>query len=431
MHIQDVRITPIAVSDPPLLNAAGMHAPYALRIIVELETNDGIIGVSEIPGSSRTENRLKQAAKIVVGMDPFHLNALESQISARHGATEAGETDTRGEAPWDQRTLVHVYSAFEVACLDIVGKATGRPVCDLLGGPVRDRVPFSAYLFYKERGAGGRLGMDVDPAATGWAAARQAPAKAPEEIVAQARAMCNEFGFKSIKLKGGAFPPDEEADAIIALREEFGPDVPLRLDPNAIWSLETAVRIGKRLDGYLEYFEDPVRGKETMAALRRQVNLPLATNMCTTSFQDLPASVALGSEDIILSDHHFWGGLRASIELGRICRTFGRGMSMHSNSHVGISLTAMVHLGAAVPNLTYALDTHYPWQSEDVVIGGRLVFENGSLPVPRLPGLGVELDREALGRLHKAYIDCKLTARNDEVEMRKIQPSWRFLPTRW
>jgi glucarate dehydratase len=153
--------------------------------------------------------------------------------------------------------------------------------------------------------------------------------------------------------------------------------------------------------------------------------------MCTTSFGDIPSSIALGSEDIILSDHHFWGGLRASMTLSGLCDTFGRGLSMHSNSHAGISLAAMVHLGAALPQVPYALDTHYPWQSDEVIVGGRLKFEDGAVEVPSGPGLGVELDREALARLHQNYLKCGLTRRDDLVEMRKKVPDWEFKLVRW
>ena len=264
-----------------------------------------------------------------------------------------------------------------------------------------------------------------------WAAARQEAALDPDGVVAQAKAMCAEYGFKSIKLKGGAFPPADEVTAMLALREAFGAGTPLRLDPNAIWSVETAIEWGKKLEGVLEYYEDPVRGQENMAAVGRALDIPMATNMCTTSFADIPGSVRLDSEDIILSDHHFWGGLRASVELARICRTFGRGLSMHSNSHVGISLAAMAHLGAAVPNLTYACDTHYPWQSEEVLVGGRLQFEDGALAVSNEPGLGIELDRDALAQLHEQYKACGLTERNDALEMQKVQPDWEFQSTRW
>ena len=185
------------------------------------------------------------------------------------------------------------------------------------------------------------------------------------------------------------------------------------------------------MEGVLEYLEDPTRGQKNMAKVRKALKTPLATNMCTTSFQDIPNSIAIGAEDIILSDHHFWGGLRSSMELTTVCDTFGRDLSMHSNSHLGISLAAMVHLGGAIPNLKYALDTHYPWQSDEVIIGGRLTFEEGSVAVPSAPGLGVELDRQALANLHQNYLRCGLTKRDDEPEMQKKIPNWKFKPVRW
>ncbi len=428
MRIADMQVTMVAISDPPLLNAAGLHAPYALRLIVELFSDDGISGLGEIPGSVETEAALNAAREVVIGSDPFQRNALEAALRSWLTVDEGGQ---RGDAPWDARQFMHVLSALEVACLDLVGKAVGRPVCDLLGGRVRDEVPFAAYLFYKYEGAGGALGFDTDPQATGWAAARQAAALDPAGVVAQAQAMCAAFGFHSIKLKGGVFEPDAEVAAMHALHEAFGPEVPLRHDPNAVWSVETAIRAGKRMEGVLEYFEDPARGQANMAQVAQALDIPLATNMCTTSFADLPGSLRLGSEAIILSDHHSWGGLRNSVALARICQTFGRGLSMHSNSHLGISLAAMVQLGAAVPNLTYACDTHYPWQYEEVITGGRIPFEDGAVAVSREPGLGVTLDRAQVAELHAQYLESGLQRRNDEVEMQKVNPGWQFKATRW
>ncbi len=426
--IREFHITPIAVVDPPLLNAAGLHAPYALRTIVELVTDDNISGLSEIPGNIDIDIALEKSKRFIIGQDPFQLNQIRDILTANFGSEN---TIKRGDAPWDQRTLVHIFSAIEVACLDIIGKITNRPVVDLLGGRRREVVPFSAYLFYKYEGAGGELGFGIDTNATNWAAARQASALNPTEIVAQAEAMCKEFGFKSIKLKGGAFDPRQETDAILALYDAFGPDVPLRIDPNALWTVETSIKYGKEMEGKLEYLEDPCRGQQNMAEVRKALKTPLATNMCTTSFEDIPSSIRLGSEDIILSDHHFWGGLHASMALTSICETFGRDLSMHSNSHLGISLAAMVHLGAAIPNLKYALDTHYPWQSDEIIIGGRLKFEDGAVEVPKGPGLGISLDKAALAKLHQNYINCGLTKRNDEIEMQKIHTDWKFLATRW
>ena len=426
--IRQINITPIAIVDPPLLNAAGLHAPYALRTIVEVVTADNISGISEIPGNSAINADLEAARALIVGQDPFQLNVIKRTLENHFGKESAQD---RGDAPWDQRKLVHIFSALEVACLDIMGKVTGRPVVDLLGGKMRDRVPFAAYLFYKYEGAGGPLGFNTDPNAQGWAAARQAAALDPAGIVAQAQAMSQAFGFQSIKLKGGVFEPQQELAALLALREAFGPQVPLRFDPNAVWKVDTGMAYGRKMEPLLEYLEDPVRGQENMAHVRKALRTPLATNMCTTSFEDIPGSVALGSEAIILSDHHFWGGLTASMDLARICETFGRKLSMHSNSHLGISLAAMVHLGAALPQPPYPLDTHYPWQSDEVITGGHIKFEEGAVEVPREPGLGVTLDRDALAQLHQTYLDCGLTQRNDEIEMQKMQPEWRFKAERW
>ena len=426
--IKEFHITPIAVVDPPLLNAAGLHAPYALRTVVELVTEDNISGISEIPGNIAIDKALDKSKSLIIGQDPFQLNQIRDILVVHFGIDKNSE---RGDAPWDQRTLVHIFSAIEVACLDIIGKIINRPVVDLLGGHRRETVPFSAYLFYKYEGAGGELGFKTNPNAIGWDAARQASALNPTEIVAQAKAMCKEFGFKSMKLKGGVFEPRQEVDAVFALRKAFGENTPIRIDPNALWKVETAIEYGKEMEGVIEYLEDPVRGQENMASVRKVLKTPLATNMCTTSFEDIPRSIQLGSEDIILSDHHFWGGLQTSMTLAGLCQTFGRDLSMHSNSHLGISLAAMVHLGAAIPNFKYALDTHYPWQSDEIIIGGRFKFEEGQVAVPKSAGLGVELDRGALAKLHQNYLACGLTKRNDEIEMQKVQPAWTFKATRW
>jgi glucarate dehydratase len=428
MRITDMQVTPIAVTDPPLLNAVGLHAPWALRAVVELVSDERIGGVSEVPGDLDTVEALRAARETVVDRDPYHLNSLIALLRERLGTRGVAE---RGGDPWDRRTFVHVAAAVEVACFDLIGRSIGRPVCDLLGGPVRDRVPFAGYLFYKHRGAGGALGFDVDPAARGWAAARQAEALSPDAIVDQARAMVEAFGFRALKLKAGAVDPAIDVAAILRLRDTFGAGVPLRIDPNGVWSVETAIRCGEQMKGVLEYFEDPVRGQADMATVGRRLGIPMATNMFTTSFEDIPGSIALGAEDVILGDHHYWGGFRPSLDLAAVCRTFGRGLSMHSNSHLGISLMAMTHLAAVVPNLTYSLDTHYPWQSEEVISGGRIAFDGGALPVPATPGLGVELDRVQLAALHEQYLRCGQTIRDDAAEMRKIKPGWEYKPTRW
>ena len=426
MKIVEMRVVPVAMADPPLRSAFGLHAPYALRTIVQLKTDEGLTGLGETYGGVIPLRDLEAARERVIGRDPYQLTSIEAAI-----AGDVGPGSHR-DRPWEGAVSspVQTFSPIEVACYDIIGKATGRPVADLLGGRFRESVPFSAYLFYKHAGVGGG-----DGAAGASTAAKERDdylareALSPEELVRQARDFVRLFGFKSVKLKGGVLDPDTEVATIHALRQAFGPDVPLRHDPNAAWSVETAVRAGRALEGTLEYYEDPTDGKANMAAVAKQVLMPLATNMCTVSWADIPETLERGSIRILLSDHHFWGGLSATVKLARLCKVFGWGVSMHSNSHLGISLMAMAHVAAAIPNLTYACDTHYPWQVEEVIVGGKRRFTDGSLTIDDTPGLGVELDEDALARLHEQYRRAGLAKRDDVAEMQKIQPGWK--PVRW
>ncbi len=416
--ITRVTITPVAFRDPPLLNAIGVHEPFALRAVLEVETGDGVTGLGETYGDLAHLERLRRVGDALVGVDVFNTNEMLVLTSSvltgvvggdAHGLT--GRISTAG-------TALRAFAAFEVACLDAQGRLLGRPVSDLLGGAVRSRVPFSAYLFYKWAGHPGA------------APDRYGPALDAAAIVEQARWMLGAYGFEAIKLKGGVLAPSEEVAAICALRDAF-PSVPLRLDPNTAWGVETSVRVGHELEGVLEYLEDPTPGLVGMAEVARAVDIPLATNMCVVGFEDVAPAVALGSVAVVLSDHHYWGGLREVQGLAAVCDTFGLGLSMHSNSHLGISLAAMTHLASAVPNLTYALDTHWPWKDEDVVEAGSLTFVDGALRVPTAPGLGVELDRDALARLHEQYLACGITERDDTSYRRSWEPSYDGRLPRW
>ncbi|RYG14774.1 MAG: glucarate dehydratase [Burkholderiales bacterium] len=420
LKIKAIRITPIAFRDPPLLNSAGIHEPWALRSIIELETNSGLVGINESYGDQSTLEALAKASPGLVGLSPWALADMEARVAASVTPPAQAASEFLGQqvslAPGNHvsKTVAKVISAFEVAMLDLQGQLAGAPVVDILGGAARDRVPYSAYLFYKYAE---HIGQPY-PADT-WG-----EALTPAQLVAQARRMTAEYGFKSIKLKAGTLPPDQEADGLLALAEAF-PGTPLRIDPNANWTVATSLRIVDKLRGVLEYYEDPAPGLEGMAAVARECDVPLATNMVVTDFAEFRRNAEMGCPvKIVLSDHHYWGGLRATQQLSRLCRTFDLGLSMHSNSHLGVSLIAMTHLCASVPLLTYACDTHYPWQDEEVVEGGRLKFEDGSLRVPTGPGLGVTLDRVALARLHDNYLHCGIRNRDDLGQMRKYDPAF-------
>jgi glucarate dehydratase len=416
MKIAAVRVTPIAISDPPLLNASGVHEPYALRSIIEVEADNGLIGLGETYGDKPVLDALLRVKDSLAGLSPFDLNGLwQRVVAASAGTTERVSSIELELAPGsrEDKKDLKTFSAFEVAFLDLQARSLELPLCDVLGGAVRRSVPFSAYLFFK-------FGSDIDPSYQHdpWGEVLDA-----EQIVAQARTMIDRYGFGSIKLKAGALDPEHEVACLKALKRAF-PDHPLRIDPNANWSLETATRMAEQLKSDLEYYEDPTPMLEGMATLHRATGLPLATNMVVTDLAEFRRNVTLGGAQIILSDHHYWGGLRATQSLAAMCDTFGYGLSMHSNSHLGISLMAMSHVAATVPNLTYACDTHYPWQQDEILKGGRVPIANGCVTLTDAPGLGVELDYEALAALHERYLSCGITQRNDVAQMRKLRPDW-------
>jgi glucarate dehydratase len=434
MRIAEVHVHKIAIADPPLRSSYGLHQPYALRTILEIKSDDGIVGLAETYGGETPAAALETLKPRLIGANPFQLTGALMDLIEGSGSGDARSQTMHvpGENPLDENP--RTYAAIETACLDLIGKSLGVPLCDLLGTRVRDAVPFSAYPFYKHGGGGGE-GDDAREDEYG-------EALTPEGLVAQVRQMIARYGFRDIKFKTGVLDPEIEIETVRQLRGEFG--LPVRMDPNSAWTVETAVRVGRALREELGaasrgYLEDPTASIEGMAAVRRTllaegIDVPLASNVAVTCFADLPKAFAQDAVQIVLCDHHYWGGMRQVQQLAKICQTWGVGLSMHSNSHLGISMMAMAHVAAATPHLTYACDTHYPWSQaqDEVVLGGRVPIVDGGVRIPAKGGLGVELDYDQLARGRERYTKCPYRKRDDEAEMRKhVDPNWRRILPRW
>ena len=429
MRIVAYRVHSIAIADPPLRSSYGLHAPFALRTVLEIESDDGNVGISETHGGEANAAMFEALRPRIVGADPYRLCASLMPMMDGEAGDRSQTHLVPGENPRDAGA--RLFSAVEIACLDLIGRSVRRPVCDLLGGRARDAVPFSAYLFYQHAGGGGEGEPD-----------EYGECLVPDAIVRQAKQMIAACGFQSIKLKAGVLDPDVEIETVRRLREAFGSDVPLRMDPNCAWSVETSVRLGKALAAELSgegYLEDPTAGLDGMARVRRAlleagVATPLASNVAVTSFRDVPEAVREDAVQIVLCDPHYWGGIRQIQHLSRLCRTFDLGLSMHSNSHLAVSLMAMAHAAAAAPHLTFACDTHYPWQSarDEIVESGRVAFEGGAVRIPARPGLGVDLDRDQLARGVERYRSIPFKRRDDADEMRRhVDPGWQRMVPRW
>ncbi|MCI0377494.1 MAG: hypothetical protein L0215_07805 [Gemmataceae bacterium] len=414
LRITALRVTPIALPDPPILAASGCHGPYFLRNLVEIETDAKIIGIGETRGGERVAQALEKAREIIVGRNAFAHRGFFKELYDLNPACYAG---------------------IELACLDACGKATNRRIGELLGGPVRNEVEFAAYLFYRyaadhpkllaDRRLVDRRGKDKD-ALDDWGEVRT-----PEAMARMAARFQKQWGFRVFKLKAGVLPPNVELESMRAMESQFGGKFPLRIDPNARWLVETAVAAGKELRKVnLEYYEDPVRGQKAMAEVRRATMLPMSTNMCVTRFEHIKEAVQLEPIDVVLADNHYWGGLVGCQELGRICQTLGWRMSQHSNNHAGVTMAAMINVAAVCPQLTIASDTHYPWLPEnaDILQGGKLAIRNGRMQIPAGAGLGVSLDSDKVARAHETYRKCGMRERDDATTMRMVEPGWKSTP---
>ncbi len=182
------------------------------------------------------------------------------------------------------------------------------------------------------------------------------------------------------------------------------PAIRFRFDPNAVWSTEQAIRFGQAIEPLRnDYFEDPVFGLNGMRRTRQMVRIPLATNTVVVNFEQLAANALSTAVDVILLDTTFWGGIRQCLKAAGVCETFQLGVAVHSSGELGIQLATMLHLGAVLPNLSFAADAHYHHLTDDIIEGGLMQYEGGAILVPKGPGLGVKLNREKLREYSELY----------------------------
>jgi len=401
MRIRDIRATTVTVPlEAPLRHANGCHWGRFVRTIVEVETDNGIVGLGEMGGGGESAEAVFRAMKsYLVGHDPARLEEMRFLIANPTASL------------YNNRT--QVLAALEFACLDILGQAWGVPVSEILGGRLRDRVPFAAYCFFRYPNS--RTGSGE--------------VRTIDQVVEHIGALKARFGFTTHKLKAGVFHPDYELEVYRAVAAAFPRDS-LRIDPNGAWSTEQAIRFGQAIEGLRnDYLEDPVYGLNGMRRTRQMVRVPLATNTVVVNFEQLAANALDTAVDVILLDTTFWGGIRACVKAAGVCETFQLGVAVHSSGELGIQLATMLHLGAVLPNLTFAADAHYHHLTDDIIQGGLLPYKDGAIAVPDGPGLGVRLDRDKL----RHYADLYRRLGSYPYDRDPGRPSWTPLVpnSRW
>jgi glucarate dehydratase len=375
MRIRDIRATTVSVPlEAPLRHANGCHWGRFVRTIVEVEADNGLIGLGEMGGGGESaEAAFRALRSTLVGHDPTQLESLRFLIANPTASL------------YNNRT--QILAALEFACLDLIGQQWQTPVAEILGGRLRDRVAFASYGFF--RYANPKSGIDE--------------VRTIDQAVAQCRDAKAKYGFVAHKIKGGVFHPDYELEVYRAIAAAC-PGDSVRFDPNGVWSTEQAIRFGQAIEGLRnDYLEDPVYGLAGMRRVREKVRMPLATNTVVVNFEQLAANALSTSCDVVLLDTTFWGGIRPCVKAAGVCETFQIGVAVHSSGELGIQLATMLHLGAVLPNLTFAADAHYHHLTDDVIEGGRMRYEDGCIRVPEGPGLGVRLDREKLRQYAEEY----------------------------
>ena len=376
-RIAAIRATPVTVPlEAPLRHSNGAHWGRFVRTLVEVETDDGYLGLGEFGGGGESAtSAVEQLISYLKGHDVCRLEAMRFAICNPTASL------------YNNRTQMH--AALEFACLDIMGQKLDLPVSELLGGRLRDEIEFASYLFYR---------YPDDKSGQG-------EVRTVDQLVAHALQLKQQYGFTSHKLKSGVFNPRYELQCYQALAQAV-PGERLRYDPNCALSLGDAIEFGRAIEGLNnDYFEDPVWGMPQLARLKEFVRIPIATNTVVVNFEQLAANVLQRAVDVILLDTTFWGGIRACIKAAAVCETFGLGVAVHSSGELGVQLATMLHLGAVVPNLGYAADAHYHHLRDDVIEGGKMAYHNGRIKVPTGAGLGVKLNRDKVREYHELFVE--------------------------
>ncbi len=370
MKITNIKVTPVNIPlEVPMLWTGGYY-PGTSKAVIEVETDEGVIGLGESP-SAHLAQVVQDLAPRLIGMDPLDIAGIENVCVP----------------PWqivqntDDSSAVTAFGGLEIALWDIRGKIWNQPLYQLLGGAVRKEIPFTEYFAYRVEKEG--IGGEMD-------------AKAVADYCVRMRAEHGSTLFEGKLIQGD---PQLEIETVRAIREALGPEVMIRLDSNMQWSLSTARHVLREIEPYnVQNYEDPVATFEEMAKLRQHSAIPFSTHV-----PDIRRAVALGVPDNIVVNFAVLGGINRAIRFIGACEAMGVGFWCYSGD-AGICTAAYLHLTAAMPWMHEPSQSLFRWQIADVIQDGPFRQKNNVISVPEGPGLGVELDQEGLNRWHQHYL---------------------------
>jgi glucarate dehydratase len=372
MKITNIRVTHVNVPlDAPFWWTAGLYGG-ASKSIVEVETDEGVVGLGEAPWWHFGEVIKAEIAPALIGADPLDIADCEArcvppwQITANTGENAASVA----------------FGAVELALWDIRGKVFGMPLYKLLGGAVRKDIPFSEYFAFRpaQDGSGGEM--------------------TPEAIVDYCLKMREQHGSTIFEGKLIMGDPELEIRTVRMLREALGEKAQIKLDSNMQWSLTAARWILREIEPYnIRNYEDPVATFEELKALRQHSAIPFSSHV-----PDIRRAVALGVPDYIVTNFAVLGGIGRAVRFIGACEAMGVGFWCYSGD-AGICTAAYLHMTAAMPWITEPSQSLFRWQIGDVIEGGPFRQQDNVVRVPDGPGLGVTLDRDALHHWHGHFVD--------------------------
>jgi L-alanine-DL-glutamate epimerase-like enolase superfamily enzyme len=347
----------------------------ASGLIVELHTDEGIVGVGEAPGPTLPAIQTiidREFSQFLVGRDPLRTEWIVHRLEeyARNWSGLAA----------------YAIAGIEMALLDLKGKALGVPVVELLGGVVRPSVPVIGYLFID------------DP---------EANAQKAADFVAA--------GHTELKLKVGR-DLGQDHDTVAAIRDRVGSDVKLRIDANMNWSVPAAIKWIKALERYdIQFVEQPGPDfdLEGMATIRRAVSTPIAADESCTSLRSAMELIKADACDVFVVYPSEAGGLTRALQIGAVAQAAGKWCAIGSWAELGVATTANAHVAAASTAFAFANDTHYPLQLHDVLVDS-VSISDGQIAVSPDPGLGVALDATSMATL--AALELRESPFYDDIQ---------------
>jgi L-alanine-DL-glutamate epimerase-like enolase superfamily enzyme len=367
LKVTNVRVTVVSVPfEKPEAWRFG-RAWGVTNALVEVETDEGIVGIGEAPGNPAVAviaEAIRTMGELLVGRDPLLVVPALRFLRSRgwHHYQYLGNTAS---------------AALEMALWDILGKARGCPLSDLFGGLQRDHVPIYWYLPVADR----------DP--------QRAAAEAVEGV---------ERGFRTVYIKVG-FDLLNDLAIARAVREAVGPEIALRVDANEGWAPHEAARALAALEELeLEFCEQPIdmHDIEALALLRSRTRTPIGANQSAWLDHNVLDIVRHRAADVIVTDPHQAGGLSVLRDVAGICEIAGLPLVKHSFGDLGVTTAASLHLLGTLPEPALAHQSHLELLESDL-LSTPFAFVRDTLAVPPGAGLGVEFDPTAVARYARLY----------------------------